>query len=62
MKALYMCNNVNIQILGKDFQADPVVLDSIGIDLVLGMGWLGKFNGEIQYAKKSVLLTSLDGD
>jgi hypothetical protein len=26
------------------------------------MGWLGKCNGEIQYAKKSVLLTSLDGE
>jgi hypothetical protein len=25
------------------------------------MGWLSKFHGEIQYAKKSVLLTSLDG-
>jgi predicted aspartyl protease len=47
MKALYKCNNVNLQILGKDFQADPIVLDSIGIDVVLGMGWLGKFNGEI---------------
>jgi hypothetical protein len=26
------------------------------------MGWLGKFNGEIWYVKKSVLLTSLDGE
>jgi hypothetical protein len=58
MKALYRCNNVNLQILGKDFQADPRVLDSIGIDVVLGMVWLGKFNGEIRYATKSVLLTS----
>jgi hypothetical protein len=48
--------------LGKDFQADPIVLDSIGIDVVLGMGWLGKFKGEIRYATKSVLLTSLDGE
>jgi hypothetical protein len=35
MKALYRCNKVNLQILGKDFQADPIVLDSIGIDVVL---------------------------
>jgi hypothetical protein len=62
MKALYRCNNVNLLILGKDFQADPIVLDSIGIDVVLGMGWLGKFNGEIWYATKLVLLTSLDGE
>jgi hypothetical protein len=26
------------------------------------MGWLGKFNGEIRYATKSVLLTRLDGE
>jgi hypothetical protein len=44
------------------FQADPIVLDSSGIDVVLGMGWLGKFKGEIRYATKSVLLTSLDGE
>jgi predicted aspartyl protease len=62
MKALYRCNNVNLQISGKDFQADPIVLNSIDIDVVLGMGWLSKFNGEIRYAKKSVLLTSLDGE
>jgi hypothetical protein len=62
LKALYRCNNVNLPILGKDFQADPIVLDSIGIDVVLGMGWLSKFNGEIRYAQKSVLLASLDGE
>jgi hypothetical protein len=62
MKAIYRCNRVNLQILGKDFHADPIVLDSIGIDVVLGMGWLGKFKGEIRYAMKSVLLTSLDGE
>jgi hypothetical protein len=48
--------------LGKDFQADPIVLNSIGIDVVLGMGWLGKFKGEIRYSTKSVLLTTLDGE
>jgi hypothetical protein len=62
MKAVYRCNNVNLQILGKDFQAYPIVLDSIGIDVVHGMGWLGKFNGEIRYVKKSILLASLDGE
>jgi hypothetical protein len=31
MKALYRCNNVNLQNLGKDFQADPIVLDSMAL-------------------------------
>jgi hypothetical protein len=48
--------------LGKDFWANLIVVDSEGIDVVLGTGWMSKFNGEIQYAKKSVLLTSLDGE
>jgi hypothetical protein len=30
IKALYRCNNVNLQILGNDFQADPIVLDFQG--------------------------------
>jgi hypothetical protein len=37
-------------------------LDSIGIDMVLRMGSLGNFNGEILYATKSVLFTSLDSE
>jgi hypothetical protein len=48
--------------LGKDFWANLIVVDSEGIDVVLRRGWLSKFHGEIQYAKKSVLLTSLEGD
>jgi hypothetical protein len=62
VKALHRSNNVNLQILGKDFWANLIVVDSEGIDVVLGMGWLSKFHGEIQYAKKSFLLTSLDGE
>jgi hypothetical protein len=62
VKALHRCNNVNLQILGKDFWANLIVVDSEGIDVVLGRGWLSEFHGEIQYAKKSVLLTSLDGE
>jgi hypothetical protein len=62
LKALHKCNNVNLQILGKDFWANLIVVYSEGIDVVLGRGWLSKFHGEIQYAKKSVLLTSLDGE
>jgi hypothetical protein len=37
VKALHKCNNVNLQILGKDFWANLIVVDSEGIDVVLGM-------------------------
>jgi hypothetical protein len=36
-------------------------LESKGIDVILGMDWLGKHNVLIDCAKKSVKLTTLDG-
>jgi hypothetical protein len=45
-----------------DFQADLVDLISSGIDVILGMDWLGECDGIILCAKKSVLLTSPQGD
>jgi hypothetical protein len=62
IKSAYVCPQVNLKIGGMDFQADLVVLTSSGIDVILGMDWLGKCDGTILCAKKSVLLTSLQGD
>jgi hypothetical protein len=62
MKSTYVCPRVNLKIRGIDFQADLVVLKSSGIDVILGMDWLGKCDGIILRAKKSVLLTSPQGD
>jgi hypothetical protein len=58
MKSTYICPQVNLIIRGIDFQADLVVLTSSGIDVILGMDWLGECDGIILCAKKSVLLTS----
>jgi predicted aspartyl protease len=62
MKSTYVCPRVNLKIRGIDFQADLVVLTSSGIDVILGMDWLGECDGIILCAKKSVLLTSPQGD
>jgi predicted aspartyl protease len=62
MKSTYICPQVNLKIRGIDFQADLVVLTSSGIDVILGMDWLGECDGIILCAKKSVLLTSPQGD
>jgi hypothetical protein len=48
--------------MGREFHANFVVLESKGIDIILGMGWLSKFDAVIQCAKRSVLLTSLEGE
>jgi hypothetical protein len=62
MKALYQCLGVSFKIVGRELRANFVVLDSKGIDVILGMGWLSKVDAVIQCAKRSVLLTSPEGE
>jgi hypothetical protein len=62
MKSTYVCPKVNLKIREIDFQADLVILTSSGIDVILRMDWLSKHDGIILYAKKSVLLTTPQGD
>ena len=38
MKAAYTCPNVNLKIMGKDFCDNLIILESSGIDVILGMG------------------------
>jgi hypothetical protein len=52
---------LNLKIRGVDFVASLIGLDSKGIDVILGMDWLSKYKVLIDYAKKSVKLTTLEG-
>jgi hypothetical protein len=52
---------VNLKIRGADFFANLIVLESKGIDVILGMDWLEKHKVLIDCAKKSVKLTTPDG-
>jgi hypothetical protein len=58
LKAIYNCDKVHLKILGRDFCVNLIILDSKGIDVILGMGWLTVCDVVIQCAKRSVLLTS----
>jgi hypothetical protein len=62
LKAIYKCNNISLKILGRDFRANLIILDSKGIDVILGMGWLTACDAVIQCAKRSVLVTSPAGE
>jgi predicted aspartyl protease len=57
MHARHVCSKVSIRIRGVEFLANLVVLESNGIDVILGMDWLSKHKGMINYAKKAVRLT-----
>jgi hypothetical protein len=37
MKAIYICLNANLRIIGVDFLAQLICLDSKDLDIILGM-------------------------
>jgi hypothetical protein len=55
--------NVNLKIRGGgvDFVTNLIVLESKGIDAILGMDWLSKYKVLINCTKKSVKLTTPEG-
>jgi hypothetical protein len=61
MPTRQLCLEVNLKIRGVDFVANLIVLESKGIDIILGMDYLSKHKALINYAKKSVKLTTPDG-
>jgi hypothetical protein len=57
-----LCPKVNLKIRGGvDFVANLIVLELKGIDVILGMDWLGKHKVLIDCTKKFVKFTALDG-
>jgi hypothetical protein len=61
MHARHVCPKVNILIMGVEFIANLMVLESKGIVVILGMDWLSKHKGMINYTKKAVRLTTNSG-
>jgi hypothetical protein len=61
MPARQLCPKVNLKIRGVEFVANLIVLESKDIDVTLGMDWLIKHKVLIDYAKKSVNLTTPKG-
>jgi hypothetical protein len=61
MRTRHICPVVSITIWGVDFWSNLILLDSKGIDIILGMDWLRKYDGVIQCARKAVRVTKKDG-
>jgi hypothetical protein len=61
MHARNVCPKGNILIRGVEFIANLIVLESKGIDVILGMEWLSKHKGMVNCAKKVVRLTTSSG-
>jgi hypothetical protein len=61
MRTKHICPAISITIRGVDFLANLIILDSKGIDIILGMDWLKKYDGVILYAKRVVRLATEHG-
>jgi hypothetical protein len=61
MPTMQLCPKVNLKIRGVDFVTNLIVLESKGIDVILGMDWLTKHKALIDCPKKSVKLIAPDG-
>jgi hypothetical protein len=61
MRTKHKCPAVSITIRGVDFLSNLILLDSKGIDIIISMDWLSKYNGVIQCARKAGKLTKKDG-
>jgi hypothetical protein len=60
MRTKHICPAVSITIREVDFPSNLILLDSKGIDIILGMDWLSKYDRVIQCTRKAVKLTKKD--
>jgi hypothetical protein len=61
MKIKDNCVYVPIDIQGVPFQANLIILGTKGLDVVLGMDWMSKYQGHIDCARKAITVTNSDG-
>jgi hypothetical protein len=54
-------NGVPVVIHGVSFQANLIILGTKGLDVVLGMDWMSKYQGHIDCARKAITVTSSNG-
>ena len=52
------CYQLPLTICRHVFPTDLIILESQGSDVILGMDWLTKFEGNIDCAHKTILLTT----
>jgi hypothetical protein len=62
MPASYRCLPISLILRGIEFKMSPIVLRTVGINLILGMDWIMQQQAEIQCKGKSVVLTTPKGD
>jgi hypothetical protein len=62
IRADNICLNVSVEIRGIAFPANLIVMGTQGIDVILGMNWLDKYQAVISCDKRSIKLVSPLGE
>lgn len=57
MKTRNICSRVSIALRGLDFLSNLIIIDSKGIDIILDMDWLRKYDAMFLCAKRAICLT-----
>ena len=55
------CDQIPLTIGSHVFPSDLIILESQGLDVILGMDWMSKYGGSIDCASKSIYLTTPEG-
>jgi hypothetical protein len=55
------CVDVPVVIQGVPFKANLIILGTKGLDVVLGMDWMSKYQGHIDCAQKAISMTNSEG-
>jgi hypothetical protein len=61
MRTKHICPAVSVTIRGVDFLGNLIILDSKGIDIILDVDWLRKYDRVILCANRAIRLTKEDG-
>jgi hypothetical protein len=62
IEANFMTHRLTLTIMGREFWANPIILEESSIDLILGMSWLRKAKVVIQCGRGTVELSSPKGE
>jgi predicted aspartyl protease len=62
VRADSVCLNVSVEIKGLEFPANLIVMGTQGIDVILGMNWLDKYQAVISCDKRTIKLVSPLGE
>jgi hypothetical protein len=61
MKTKRNCIDVPVDIHGVSFKTNLIILGTKGLDVVLGMDWMSKYQGHIDCTRKSIAVTNSKG-